>query len=78
MSADPDLRSELDHLHREVDRLEGRIDALETAIRDYAGVVVREMESYYRDRGDRGKNPDLTPVLRAGRALLEAASEEAA
>lgn len=74
MAADPDLRSELDHLHREVDRLEGRIDALETAIRDYAGVVVREMESYYRH----GRHPDLTPVLQAGRALLEVVAEEAA
>lgn len=72
---DPGLRSELDHLHREIDRLEARIDHLEAAISEHAGVVVREMERFYRDRGDRGKNPDLTPVLRAGRALVEVARE---
>lgn len=36
-------------------------------VRIHAEVIVAEMERYYRD----GRHPDLTPVLRAGRALLE-------
>lgn len=48
-----------------------RVDDLTDAVQEHAGVIVREMEAYYRD----GRHPDLRPVLRAGRALLRLTEE---